>query len=417
MTALSRHPASAPRAFTGFASPSSNTLYCPNQFFDVCLPHRSRGCVRTVAYMLRKTLGWSDAQGKPLHEQVAFTYEELIQDAGVSREMIRSAIEEAIRFNFITCLRKPIPKRTGTSAVSGLYELRWDEGGEYVKSPDTFSGFFAGEGNRTYIPNEFFDIVIRTQTLTVIKVVGSVARFSIGFVNKFGHRRTQAALSLTDLQRYAKIGSRSKLVASVKSAIKLQYIIQTDSGFFDPHAGASSRPAVFALRWRNGNVNAAIGPKKEPGNSFPNDRSEKGTGIGQKWEPDDRSEKGTDLQITVTNYILKQQGGEGSGVKVNRKAKGDSESVAACFSSLKEEGFDERTARSLASRFPIDAVLNQIDWIGLRGPAKNRLGLLRRAIEANYPKPEVGKSGRPDNSSPDAELRRRLAQKLTLPKT
>ena len=36
-------------AFTGFALPTSNTTYVPNQYFDVCLPHYSRGVVRLVA--------------------------------------------------------------------------------------------------------------------------------------------------------------------------------------------------------------------------------------------------------------------------------------------------------------------------------------------------------------------------------
>ncbi len=38
------------RVFQGFAPPASNTSYTPNQFFDVCLPYSSRGCLRLVAY-------------------------------------------------------------------------------------------------------------------------------------------------------------------------------------------------------------------------------------------------------------------------------------------------------------------------------------------------------------------------------
>ena len=51
--------------FTGFALPTSNTTYTPNQFFDVCLPHYPRGVVRLVAFMIRKTLGWCDEHGHP----------------------------------------------------------------------------------------------------------------------------------------------------------------------------------------------------------------------------------------------------------------------------------------------------------------------------------------------------------------
>ena len=58
------------RTFTGFASPTSNTTYTPNQFFDVCLPNHSRGVVRLVGYMIRRTLGWCDANGNPQHEEI-----------------------------------------------------------------------------------------------------------------------------------------------------------------------------------------------------------------------------------------------------------------------------------------------------------------------------------------------------------
>jgi hypothetical protein len=42
------------------------------------------------------------------------------------------------------------------AAVSGLYELKWDERGDYTRDPTRFDGFFAGEGNRTYIANRLF---------------------------------------------------------------------------------------------------------------------------------------------------------------------------------------------------------------------------------------------------------------------
>lgn len=52
-------------AFEGFKAPTSNTTYTPNQFFDVVIPNFSRGVVRIVGYLLRKTLGWCDANGNP----------------------------------------------------------------------------------------------------------------------------------------------------------------------------------------------------------------------------------------------------------------------------------------------------------------------------------------------------------------
>src|SRR5690349_5002072 len=90
--------------FSGFALPTSNTTYTPNQFFDVCLPHYSRGVVRLVGYMIRKTLGWCDEHGNPQHETVSFSYSELEKEAGLSHSMIRLALDEAERGGFIRCL-------------------------------------------------------------------------------------------------------------------------------------------------------------------------------------------------------------------------------------------------------------------------------------------------------------------------
>ena len=52
-----------PTPFQGFEPLTANFIYCPNQFFDVCLPHCSRGAVRFVAYLLLRTLGWRDENG------------------------------------------------------------------------------------------------------------------------------------------------------------------------------------------------------------------------------------------------------------------------------------------------------------------------------------------------------------------
>lgn len=405
--------------FTGFAAPTSNTTYTPNQFFDVCLPYRSRGCVRIVAYMLRKTLGWSDANGDPLREQFTFTYDELNREAGLSRQMIKPALEEAIQFGFIRCLKAPASNRSGIRASSGLYELRWDETSQYIKDPSEFRGFFAGDGNRTYIPNQFFDVVIRHEALMITKVVGSVARFSIGFTTKWGHRRQHASISLTDIQRYAKIVNRPKLVNALVVAVNSNYLVKVDSGFFDRNGGKSSRSSIYALKWLNNNADSMNGQKRIPETKSPNKRSEKETGNGLKRIPGERSKKDTGLQITNTNNNLKQQRVETKSTDGN-----STESVAACFETLKREGFDASTAQRFAKAYPIQRVLNQIEWLPLRGASRNRLGLLRRAIEQDWPKPStVNRTGKVGGDSQYGqpywndvdESRRRLAYKLKLP--
>jgi hypothetical protein len=234
--------------FSGFAEPQSNTTYIPNQFFDVCLPYSSRGVVRLTAYMLRKTLGWSDAEGNPLKEQHEISYQELIEHAGISRGALREAIDEAMKSNFIRCPEKGRASRAGTKALSNTFELKWHEG-EYTKDPKQFKGFYAGEGNRTYIPNQFFDVVIPNEPLTVIKVVGSIIRFSIGFQTKHGFRRQQIALSYRDIERYSKIGSPIDTRKAIKTALESNYIERVEEGYFDPNAGRESKAATYCLRW------------------------------------------------------------------------------------------------------------------------------------------------------------------------
>jgi hypothetical protein len=53
-----------------------------------------------------------------------------------------------------------------------------------------------------------------------------------------------------------------------------------------------------------------------------------------------------------------------------------------------EEGFDGKTAERLAAERSLDEVRNQIAWLPERGVSRNRLGMLRRAIEENWPRPE-----------------------------
>jgi hypothetical protein len=386
-------------AFRGFAAPTSNTTYAPNQFFDVCLPHRSRGCVRIVAYVLRKTLGWSDAEGNPQRERFAIGYNEIERAAGVGRDAIRSAVDEAVRFKFLNCLRPPSSNRAGKPGVTGLYELRWDGRETYVKDPAAFAGFFAGEGNRTYIPNQFFDHVVRNETLAVAKVVGSVIRFSIGFQTKWGHRRQQVSLSYQHVQNYAKIRDRKTLAAAIRHAVTSNYLQVVSAGVFDKDAGRRSVAAVYSVRWLSDAAEAQDGRKTPPGETAVVLRSENPTGNGRKTPPARRSENPTDIEITNINNTTKQQ---------------PDDAVAASFEELVHAGFDPRAAEAIARRYPVDRILNQIEWLPKRKATRNRLGMLRIAIEQDWPAPSTtGKNlGRP-KSRIDA-LRDAVADKLTL---
>jgi hypothetical protein len=381
----------APAGFSGFALPTSNTTYTPNQFFDVCLPHSSRGCVRLVSVMIRKTLGWCDEHGRPQHEQIRLSYADF-QAAGIGRAMIKPAVAEAIKRRFIRCVREPAAKTPGQTSVTALYELNWDESAEYVKDPARFRGFFAGDGNRTYIPNQFFDHVVTTESLAMVKVVGAVVRFSIGFANKWGHRRMLASLSYLHIQRYTKLRDRKSLAAALRIAIRNNYINRVEAGYFDPRGGVHSRKAIYALKWLSTATDQTIGSKTPPEETIAKktvqnpyrDRFEIPTG--------DRFGNPTGLQIKQ-NKTSKQQQDAAS------LEKGRAGSNATAVQLLATEGFNALTAQKLTTNYPIEQIIRQIDWIDARGVKRNRLGMLRLAIEQDWAKPGSEKLRRRNSSA------------------
>jgi len=377
----------SPAPFPGFARPTSNTTYTPNQFFDVCLPHRSRGCVRLVALLLRKTLGWCDEEGDPQVVHHVATYADF-QEAGINRSMIKSVLKEAMEHHFVQCVREPKQQRAGQEAVSGIYELKWDERPEYIKDPQQFRGFFAGEGNRTYIPNQFFDVVVQREPLAVVKVVGSVIRFSIGFQNKWGHRRQKVSLSYQHIQNYSRMANRTTLSDAIQHALQSNYIRVVERGYFDRNAGKTSKAAVYAIKWLYGEADFTHGWKNVPEDDEPLERSEIRTGNGSKNVPEKRLEKRTDIEIKQRNKTLKQQ-------------KMLPAEAAVSFEKLKGTGFDERAARAIAERYPFDRIERQIYWIDQRSIRRNRLGMLRRAIEEDWARPESNTLARGELGQPN----------------
>jgi hypothetical protein len=364
--------------FAGFALPTSNTTYTPNQFFDVCLPHYSRGAIRLVAHIIRKTLGWCDHHGNPQAERHLVSYADF-ESAGISRGMIKSAVDEAIHGNFIRCVRPPKPSTNGQTSVTGLYELKWDDCGAYVKDPQQFHGFFAGEGNRTYIPNQFFDRLVPGESLAVLKVVGSVIRLSIGFQNKWGHRRRNVALSYQHIQNYTRMADRKSLSKAIQHALQDNYIERVEEGCFDPDAGRLSKAAVYAVKWLNQKLVFSTGMKTPPALNNVDHRYENPTGTGSITPPVERYENPTGIEIKQINKIYKQN-----------------EESNATMEMLRAAGFDGRTAQTMAARYSFDQVERQIGWIDARNAKMNRLGMLRKAIEQDWPVPSATRNlGRP----------------------
>ena len=233
-------------AFDGYAPPTSSTTYTPNQFFDVVLPHASRGCLRLVAYLIQKTLRISDKDGNPMYPECHASYHELSEKAGIGRGRVKEAIDEAIARRCIDCLQMGQRHKAGEEGRSALYALRWDERPEYIRDPAQFDGFFEGEGNYTRIPNAFFDHTIPNENLSVVKVVGVVIRHTIGWQKKVGFRRQQVQMSFTELMRRSGIASRSTVSQAVKEAIERNHIERVEEGRFDPYSGVAT---TWGVKW------------------------------------------------------------------------------------------------------------------------------------------------------------------------
>ena len=347
--------------FRGFKAPTSNTTYTPNQFFDIVIPNFPRGVVRIVAYLLRKTLGWCDANGNPQEEQIRVSYSELEQRAGVSRDMIRSALDDALAGHLIECVTAGRPKLAHDAGESARYQLCWSPL-PYTTRISEFSGFYEGEGNRTDIPNQFFDDLIPNEPLSVVKVVGSVIRHSIGFQAKHGRRRQQVALSYQQIENYARFGSRSDLAKAIRTSIEKNYIVRVEEGKFSPEA-SERRRATYALCWSD----YLISQKSE----LTAYQSGNHTSIGQISEPANQSENRTSIKTKPGNETLnKQQAANNELIKT-----------------LTGIGFNEKTASMLIRENSTDAIREQINWLPARAPTRSPAGLLRRAIEQKWDAP------------------------------
>ncbi len=401
-------------AFLGYAPPTSSTTYTPNQFFDVVLPVASRGCLRLVAYLIRKTLGWSDEHGNPQNPETTVTYRELIEKAGIGRGRIKEAIEEAISSRYINCLRLGQPHKAGEEGFSALYSLRWDERESYITNPDEFDGFYAGNGNLTHIPNDFFDYTIPNETLALVKVVGVIIRHTIGFQTKYGFRRQQVEMSFSEIMRRAGIASRSTMNIAIKEALDKNHVCKVAEGFFDPNAGVTSCAASYGIRWLDQTLEkpqvepkSANGSKIEPANRFRN-RTEKvetvpksNRGIGSEIEPANGSKiepesvpksnrdefrNRTASKTTDLNNPSKQQQIVADAVVVRTE-------LLASFKMLQEVGFDEDAAKALASKSTEQVILKQIEALELRKVSRNKLGMLRKSIEEDWPLPDADDLG------------------------
>ena len=391
--------------FRGFPEFRSNVLYCPKQFFTVVVPHSSVNCIRVVAHMLRKTLGWVDENGDPLQEQHAFSYRDLEQAAGVSHSRLGEALDDALKFNFIRRVQKARVQIQGVRAKSAAFELRWDES-SYTDELTSFQGFYlqpsytdeAGQNRigRKNIPNIFFDYLIREENRALIRVVGTLLWYSIDW-GKGGERRTTVRKSLRDLVELTQL-AKGSVVRALDEAIEKGYIERVEPGVFDLAGNQQGSITVYGINWttdytytyeglavsvlnqdeRSQNETRGIplnAPKMRHGG-----RSQNETRNAPKTRHAERSQNET-IRITKTDI---------PNTLINNSSISPAPlagSVAVAKEALVNAGFDRKTAADLASKHTPEAILRQIASLPQRRSTKNPLGMLRQAITENWAPP------------------------------
>ena len=389
--------------FAGFHDFRSNVTFTPIQFFTVVIPHCSRGTVRIVGYVLRKLLGWVDAEGNPKQEQLRFSYAELVQAAGVSRNLVGPALQEAVECHCLRCVRPAQRHLAQQRARSAVYELCWDPSEEpCIHDHETFRGFCypaavvaeEQEGMRTVrrpkssrknIPNAFFDVLLPRERLSVIRVVGALLFYSIQW-GPAGERKAPVKLSITALSRLTGF-SRHHVHAAIVEARRRGYIEQVDAGYFDLAAGRANRPATYGIRWAAAGPPLAAGGKQERPGKVNGAR----TALNGERERPYKVNGEQPQMVNDINIKEEHKTPEATATPTATETPVAPAAAAAVGSGIEllvKAGFDEPTARRLASLRSREVIQRQIAWLALRAATRSRLGLLRRAIEQDWCKPQ-----------------------------
>lgn len=79
---------------------------------------------------------------------------------------------------------------------------------------------------------------------------------------------------------------------------------------------------------------------------------------------------------------------------------------------LEQEGVDSKGAEYLARNYSEHEIMRQIGWIGQRGAAHNRAGMLRRAIEQNWSEPRQGAEQTPEQQAAAREQKAALREQV-----
>lgn len=364
--------------FAGYPLLTSNTTFTPNGFFDVAVPTLPLPALRVVAFLIRRTLGWSDARGNPLHTVHQLSWKELANGAGVSRSKIGAALNLAIQKHFIECHSSGRANSQGVRFQVAQFELKWSSSREYTADPQRFDGFYQFSGCRTIVPNAFFDHTVKSEPLSVINVIAAVIRESVGWEDKWGFRRQEATLSFSSLQRKTNL-NRETVSIALRQAIERGHIRRVEAGEFNSNP-ARQRPAIYALNWSESPSKAerSLEPTSPTvsGSDQANRtvRSPNPTSIGSSIRPGKRSFDPTSKKIKDQNNKHKQQ---------QRSADG---ADAALVEELVAHNLSRAAAVRLARSKP-DECRRQLEFLQYLPARSNPGGWLRDAIENEHGAP------------------------------
>lgn len=415
-----------PRPYAGFRRPTANFVRCPNQYLDLCVPHCSLHVARLVGYMIRETIGWTGRNGQPRREKVSVSYNELVKHARVSRAKLRGALNEAVELRFIRCVTPPRQQTAGVSARSGVYVLRWDESGELTRDLESFRGFKFGGDCRTPLPNQFFDDVLRGEKHSVVRVVSAVLRHTVGYTNGItGERIEEAPLSYNKLLAFSPM-DRKTLATALKASEIAGYIRTVSAGRFSPDK-RRQKAAVYAVRWDD---EAPTRPAATTnGSDFPPDAATADAPARFRISTRAKPANGSRIPPAQRFTTATRNGAESPPAQrftssTTRKTTPQRQQQTpdpAAAASLDETdsdqaqrliglGFTPDVARGLVGEFGPGEVRRQIEWLPRRNASRNRLGLLRRAIEEQWAEPRASRTDNPPaqtTEDPNATQRQR----------
>lgn len=408
--------------YEGFPSFAIPYCYTPNQLLDVVFRDISdRGVIRLASYILYRQIRTGDRDGHPIDPQITFPYNELQANAGVSRGALPTALQNAISLNVIECIDSGQAAAPGKSPRPAAYRLKWDHRQRYARNIDDFSGFNPFKGQRTWLPNDFFEIVVPREPLSCILVVAAILRHTVGWEDEFGYRRLEARLSISDIQRITNLG-RTQAVEGLKRALDQGYILRAKQGLFAPSGHFEA--AVYTPKWRDLNnylfpeLRVLLMTEKDP-NKILHKKHLHNSGSKSEPIPTKRAVQNPNQEIeplAVQNPVLerfnprtksgsKSDTRTGSIPEPRSGSKSEPISKTNKTSSIKQQqeapavvereivlllteyGFSSQDAHKLALAYPEAEIRQQITWLPKRNPGKNPTGLLRKAIEEKWGEP------------------------------